>query len=415
MGDLTWNRNSLSHTFICLFAAALSLISAHADPLDNWSPSHMVTNSPAFNGFSITSLAYGSGRFVAVGEYTGSDFGIIQTSDDGVQWAVRSAYDGSVLDLYDVTFGNGLFVAVGWDYYNGQNIYTSTNGVNWVKHVTTISNLHGVTYGGGLFVAVGDGELINGTTYTSYNIYISNDGAVWAPADSGTPTNTLYDVAYGAGKYIAVDGAHHLYSSSNGSSWSRTTNSLAGAALAPATVSFCNGLFFVPSGPGTNLISSDGVNWSATTNNTASVFQHVIDLHGTFLALANSKIFSSTDGTNWVRRNFNCPTNTSMSDFALGSRNLVVAGFTNSPTKFLDLPSAFVSDPFVALTISPTVPPQLTLSGLTNRNFSIEVATNLLSTNWQVLTNLTLTNGPTSLTDTQATNSCRFYRAILLP
>jgi hypothetical protein len=54
--------------------------------------------------------------------------------------------------LEGVTYGNGLFVAVG---KNG-TILTSPDGVNWTERTSPAkAGLNGVTYGNGLFVAVG--------------------------------------------------------------------------------------------------------------------------------------------------------------------------------------------------------------------------------------------------------------------
>jgi hypothetical protein len=51
-----------------------------------------------------------------------------------------------------VTYGNGLFVAVGED----GTILTSPDGVTWTQRTSGTSNwLNGVAYGNGLFVAVG--------------------------------------------------------------------------------------------------------------------------------------------------------------------------------------------------------------------------------------------------------------------
>jgi hypothetical protein len=55
-----------------------------------------------------------------------------------------------------VTYGNGLFVAVG----TGGTILTSPDGVNWTVQASGGNHLHSVTYGNGTFVAVGEGGTI---------------------------------------------------------------------------------------------------------------------------------------------------------------------------------------------------------------------------------------------------------------
>jgi hypothetical protein len=76
-----------------------------------------------------------------------------------VTWTQRDlAYEQ--LPLYGVVYGNGLFVAVGWD----GAILTSTNGVTWTQRTSpTRDSLYGVTYGNSVFVAVG----YRGTILTS--------------------------------------------------------------------------------------------------------------------------------------------------------------------------------------------------------------------------------------------------------
>jgi hypothetical protein len=72
-----------------------------------------------------------------------------------VSWTVRTSGTGSWLN--DVTYGNGLFVAVG----NGGTILTSPDGVSWTERTSpTIGGLFSVTYGNGTFVAVGDRGII---------------------------------------------------------------------------------------------------------------------------------------------------------------------------------------------------------------------------------------------------------------
>src|SRR5262249_18360799 len=157
-----------------------------------------------------------------------------------------------ITDLFDVVFGNGTFVAVGWGGLGNACLYASTNGITWpVSTNAAIDNFYRVIHGGSRFVAVGDGYLVGGGT-TNRNIYTSLDGKTWTAQLSGAPLNDVHplrDVACGSQpfgqRFVAVDDAHHLHTSVNGTSWTRTTNDLAGP-----HVSFCNGLFLIPVGPG---------------------------------------------------------------------------------------------------------------------------------------------------------------------
>ncbi|MDB6110799.1 MAG: hypothetical protein JWR69_2549 [Pedosphaera sp.] len=399
---------------LCLVSGNLS---ARADALDNWTRSQVVTNPIGFQGLGLGGVAYGNGRYVAVGQYSGDDNGVIQTSDDGMNWTMRTTRNYAVLDLYDVTFGNGLFVAVGWDFFGGNNIYHSTNGINWTPHTTAIANFNRVAFGNGVFVAVGDGVLVDpagvgSTTYTNQRIYISFNGTTWVPRSDGGPNPTgnqpIYDVAYGAGRFVAVDGASHFYTSVNAQTWTKTTDSRVGG-----RINFCNGLFIAPTGPGTNLVSSDGLSWSLLTNTTAATFGRVIYAGGWYVALSGSKIFASTEGTNWFQRTLQLPPGASLATATFGARNFMAVGtaFSPSPT----IPFAYLSDSVAALSINPGLPPQLKVSGLLGRSYRIEHLADVRSTNWQTLDTFTLTNNPTIWPDTTATNASRFYRAVLLP
>jgi hypothetical protein len=67
-----------------------------------------------------------------------------------VSWTARAS--GTSNRLNGVTYGNGLFVAVG----KYGTILTSPDGVTWTEQASPTGNpLFGVTYGNGLFVAVG--------------------------------------------------------------------------------------------------------------------------------------------------------------------------------------------------------------------------------------------------------------------
>ena len=72
----------------------------------------------------------------------------------GTTWTLRIPGFGA---LNSVTYGNGRFVAVGWN----DAILTSPDGVDWTARASGTDNpLNGVAYGNGTFVAVGHGGTI---------------------------------------------------------------------------------------------------------------------------------------------------------------------------------------------------------------------------------------------------------------
>src|SRR5437763_11737728 len=88
-------RGSL--TVLCWISVA---VVASADALDNWTPSKVATNDLGYSGDQLQGVAYGNGRFVAVGAQSASDFGVLQFSEDGTTWT-KNASDNSIFDLYD--------------------------------------------------------------------------------------------------------------------------------------------------------------------------------------------------------------------------------------------------------------------------------------------------------------------------
>jgi hypothetical protein len=406
-----------------LIIAALAPAAARADALDHWTRSQVSTNPLGFMGIMLRSVAYAQGRYVAVGTYTGDDKGMIQTSDDGLNWTMRSPQDYSILELYDVAYGNGTFVAVGWDYYLGRNLYHSTNGINWTSHTNaTVSNFYGVAYGDGLFVAVGDGLLpsLGGpAAYTNRNIYTSPDGITWTGCDSGAPVGDVHsikDVAYGAGSFVAVDNAGYTYTSDSGETWTRNIPGSNPAIALNEYVNYCNGRFIALGNSGSNFVSSDGLSWTPMVKDVPNDFSRVVYAHGLYAALSGTNLFTSANGTNWMPRNLQPPPNANWGGLAFGNSSLVVVGWTYPSMPMV--PIASVSDPLTPdLAISPSFPPRLTISGVQGGAYQLEYLDGLQPTtnDWHPLAAFSLTNSPLIWADTTATNSQRSYRAALLP
>ena len=151
---------------------------------------------PASSGF-----AYGNGKFVAVNEYgqiaysSGSD--ITTPGWTLVTVANNPFYDGisSTLTIKGVAFGNGKFVAVGYDSTDWRSIIaSSTDGIIWTELPRADNSFGAVTYTGGKFVAMVD----------DLNIAYSTDGVTWTAATFPVSTYEYVDfqaVAYQEGTY----------------------------------------------------------------------------------------------------------------------------------------------------------------------------------------------------------------------
>ena len=216
-------------------------------------------------GNPLQAVTYGNGLFVAVGWN-----GAILTSRDGVNWTWRTS--GTREDLQAVTYGNSTFVAVGMH----GTILTSRDGVTWTQRTLGADDwLNGVTYGNGLFVAVG----YNGAILTS------RDGVNWTRRTSGTRED-LQAVTYGNGLFVAVGGGTIL-TSPDGATW---TARASGTDYLLNGVAYGNGLFVAVGGPvgggGAILTSQDGVTWTAQT--LGELLYSVVYGNGLFVAVGGS-------------------------------------------------------------------------------------------------------------------------------
>jgi hypothetical protein len=399
---------SLCVSAVVLLSAAWN--AASADALDQWTRAPLATINDS-EGVWINHAVFGNGKYVAVGQRVMSDFGFVATSTDGSNWEAPGEY-GSVLQLNSVAYGGGRFVAVGWNWHTGGNLWSSSDGLSWTYQTNaTVRNFMEVTYGNERFVAVGDGMIPGTFTHTNRTIYASLDGIAWSQRSSGAPptdNSALESVAYGAGQFVAVGENGNVYTSTSGGTWTP-----AGAGVF-GPVSFCRDRFIARGQSGANLVSTDGLNWSPMTKNVTNDFIRVRYGYGRFLALSADKVFSSPDSTNWVQHPVPFSANTTLIDIAFGERNVIVLANEN-PLRPV-VPVAFISSSFMALGINRQAKPQLVLSGLEGASYRIEYADALPTptTQWQEATTLVLTNSPLVWSDTTATGP-RFYRAVMLP
>jgi hypothetical protein len=246
----------------------LNQIGANNDITD-W---QAVTVSGGFRG-----MAYGNGLFVGA-------FGTIQYSSNGITWTSA----GSFFVEY-VTFGNGLFVAVGFATVGvtpTSFIHTSPDGVTWTSRTPSEAMwFQNISYGNGLFVAVAR----SGTN----RIMTSPDGITWTSRTTSV-NPTFSGVAYGNGIWVAVsDGSPGgtTFTSYDGLNWDERATSFVGR-----SVYFANGLFVTG-----GQWSQDGITWTAATN-PFNPFQITYG-NGYFVGVISSgtnRIYYSTTGKTWT-------------------------------------------------------------------------------------------------------------------
>jgi len=402
----------ISHLLVWLLLAGASA-SSRADVLDNWT-----TNQIATNSFGFHHLVYGNGIYVALGE--AGDSGGFYTSPDGLNWKLQYSEPNSWGNT--LTFSSGHFASVA-PYRSGFNAAdVSADGTNWITSIFVEVDYQftpsAIAYGNGLYVVVG-------STNNGASIMTSPDGTTWTHQQAGaSPGGLLTGVAYGNSRFIAIgnnDGNVYISGPrSAGTSWTKFT------ILGGSSISYANGLFFVPLNNRTNLLSTDGTSWMAAPTGLTNQLGAVSYSHGIYLAqcriTANgSYLATSADGTNWFQYSKLLPNVCAIYD--TGDYDVAVA---TDGTRLITGSSVFLgfyfnsfvyaSDPFVSIRRTNGVPMSLAISGLVGRNYQIQSTTNLASSGtWQTNTTLQLTNTPIIWTDSTATNSARFYRGVLLP
>jgi len=244
------------------------------------------------------------------------------------RWALRNPLP-QPNDLVDVTYGNGLYVAVG---INGA-LVTSTNGQDWLlRQSRTIQELHGVSYGAGHFVAVGKDVILTST-----------NGRDWHSTYPGSFID-LSGVAYGNGLFVAAvrSGFPTFLISSNAVDWTGVNTGTFGGygyAFAASAVTFGNGLFVAAgsAGPSAALSSTNGTDWTPQTFGGTYFGVDAVRYAGGRFVLVGSAgtLFTSNDGSQWIKRNTGLTTHFLNAEYGNGA--YVVPGVRGTILRTTDL------------------------------------------------------------------------------
>ena len=275
--------------------------------------------------FTPRSVAFGNGTFVAVSENYQTDTAV-ETSVDGNIWIPRTADINST--WFSVTYGGGLFVAVGVD-SNGQDgvAMSSPDGITWtsVAIPTNQTRWQSITYANGRFVAIGQNSYLpNQWAMTSV------DGINWTFGTGGADSNWS-SVTYGNGLFVAVGQSgdqflkNCIMTSPDGLTWTVVTT--------PddsnwQNIAFGEGIFLAVS-QGYIMKSSDGVTWESILNNPNQGWSLITYANGKFVISGyenfGSLIAVSDDGSHWVYQDL--PVGRDWMGFAFGNNRLVMVNY----------------------------------------------------------------------------------------
>ena len=287
-----------------------------------------------FGKSNINAIAYGDGKFVAVGEDKKMAY-----SSDGITW---TAVKNSSFLLDDITYGNGKFVAVG--YLGVGKIAYSLDGINWTEVKDSSfkkENIGSIACGNGMFVAAAkydNGKLayspdgINWTQVKTFpfkrkyidviycegkffvpdrfdngKVAYSTDGINWTAMDSPLGKgNNIHNFVYGNGKFLALHYGNTAYSS-DGIKWTAGPNYI----YTPIYISFTGGSKggnsksvlaygdgkFVTGMGGTMAYSSDGINWITIADSALrSEINDIVYGNGKFIVVGGEGTMAYWDG-----------------------------------------------------------------------------------------------------------------------
>jgi hypothetical protein len=258
--------------------------------------------------FYLRGVAYGNGLFVAVG---GASTGIAQSSTDGLHWSAKSNYvsgsglvTGTITDtnwIGGVAYGNGVFVAAGYDGYP----LVSTDGVHWNVTATkkTPGVLRSIYFLQDHFFAVGDngtwGLTVDGSKWDAsgtspvgitsivrvgdmmygivpygglYQASAIDGGANWTPINSTTypsstllPTYGFFGLVYNTATqtFLLWNGGEYLTTQNPTGSWTAVGE------IMPSPF-FFTGQYYVSYQNNTLARSMDAKNWTAFSSSFVS-------------------------------------------------------------------------------------------------------------------------------------------------
>ncbi len=256
----------------CAFASSSTI-------LGTWN----LVPSPTTN--SINGIAASAEKWVAVAGHLRTSGSILVASDDN-EWT--EIVDPTWPELNSVAYGNGVFVAVGYDGV----ILASNDTESWTKQTFPSSNaiLWRVTFARGRFVAVGGGASI-----------VSDDGWNWEEM----PVQSFgYEMVSEANGYFYRKGVHMtlLERSLDGVSWVPADEGLSwveGGATYGANargVSYGDDGMYVLATPSTTFSSGNGTNWSRIDHAGGNSIAHA---NSVFVVPSTGHIRVSFNGRHW--------------------------------------------------------------------------------------------------------------------
>jgi hypothetical protein len=273
---------------------------------------------------ALSGVAYGGGKFVAVGGANPGAVGLF--SYDGITWTDVEKRAESSKKISTVFFRNPSRVAFLDNRFiasigsgTGDYVGTSDDGIGWDKIDSSKIGFgcKGLGYGDGTYVFGGQQGKI---------AYSTDDGATWTTLQNTATTFTgsssagyVNAIVYGNGKFVAGGGNGHVAYSTDGTAW--TALLAVDTEVGPNSVTenifdngFINGMVYADgkfvavggadAGPGKAAYSTDGIAWTQSGDikiGTETVIEGIAYGDGYFVAVDRAGTASySSNGISWT-------------------------------------------------------------------------------------------------------------------
>jgi len=266
-----------------------------------------VTNSASSVGQSLTATEDFLSSAYALKEFA------LNPSKIGQYFGPSIAASNSLMNIF--TGNSGNLLAATNNRLLGSNIYTSSFSKNYASRFITgagatsawnlpvMTKISTISTGNTRPCAINGSTIIwsfDGTPYNNSNVLqISTDGGLtssFQKIDAGN-SQSIRDLSYGNGLYIACGDASTLYRSTDGTTW--TAAILSGN---HSKVRYANGRWILM-GQSTAYYSTDGISWSVATGSTPG--SPSLDLqyigNDTWICVYNSTniLRSTNNGASW--------------------------------------------------------------------------------------------------------------------
>ncbi|MCW5551767.1 MAG: hypothetical protein KIS67_06305 [Verrucomicrobiae bacterium] len=228
---------------------------------------------------TLHGVTFGDGVFIAVG-----NAGVVLRSEDGVEWTRVPVSGGH--NFQGVCHGRGLYLAVT---QTGEILY-SPDSFTWFGRRVAAGSLTTVTLAHSRFVAGG----------AQGRIYLSDDGVSWI--EQTTPGNQeLRSLTSYGGVMVAAGFLAAMWTSPDGEEWTPQNIS---AFPAFTSVLHFNGEFIATVGSGASMHrSGNGFSWNSGVNGTGARLNALAKGLRSIVAVGfDQTVFSSTNGVNWAER-----------------------------------------------------------------------------------------------------------------